>query len=165
LILAELPIGEPVPYCEGSLGEGVDLHAVLIPNPICTFYMRASGNGMRQHGISDGDLMVIDRSVEPCSGDVVVVAHQGTFQLRPLRRQGQQWFPEPVRPGDAAIRLGMDDFDRSRLFGVVVHALHHLNKPRLRKIEYKRTKTGSSGYSCPRLISSHVSPLAPNSSN
>ena len=67
-MLADLPIGEPVPFCLGSLGEGLDLHAALIPNPVCTFYMRASGNGMRQHGINDGDLMVIDRSVEPCSG-------------------------------------------------------------------------------------------------
>ena len=74
-MLADLPIGEPVPFCLGSLGEGLDLHAALIPNPVCTFYMRASGNGMRQHGINDGDLMVIDRSVEPCSGHVVVVAH------------------------------------------------------------------------------------------
>ena len=36
-MLADLPIGEPVPYCKGSLGEGLDLHAALIPNPVCTF--------------------------------------------------------------------------------------------------------------------------------
>ena len=87
-MLSDLPIGEPVPYRQGSLGEDLDLHAALIPNPVCTFYMRVSGNGMRQHGINDGDLMVIDRSVEPCSGHVVVVAHQGGFLMRPLLRQG-----------------------------------------------------------------------------
>ena len=96
--------------------------------------MRASGNGMRQHGINDGDLMVIDRSVEPCSGHVVVVAHQGSFMLRPLLRQGEQWFLEPVRPGEAAISLDLEVFDRSGLFGVVINAVHHLNKPRLRLI-------------------------------
>ena len=41
---------------------------------------------------------------------------------------------EPVRPGEAAIPLDLEVFDRSGLFGVVVHAVHHLNKPRLRKI-------------------------------
>ena len=91
-MLADLPIGEPVPYRQGSLGEDLDLHAALIPNPVCTFYMRVSGNGMRQHGINDGDLMVIDRSVEPCSGHVVVVAHQGSFLLRPLLRQGSSGY-------------------------------------------------------------------------
>ena len=133
-MLADLPIGEPVPFCLGSLGEGLDLHAALIPNPICTFYMRASGNGMRQHGINDGDLTVIDRSVEACSGHVVVVVHQGSFLMRPLLRQGEQWFLEPVRPGEAAIPLDLEVFDRSGLFGVVIHAVHHLNKPRLRRI-------------------------------
>jgi DNA polymerase V len=72
----------------------VDLHAVLIPNPVCTSNMRASGDGKHQHGIKDGDLMVIDRSVEPTSGDVVVVAHQGIFQLRPLQRHVRAAGPE-----------------------------------------------------------------------
>jgi len=133
-MLADLPIGEPVPYRQDSFGEDLDLHAALVPNPVCTFYMRVSGNQLRQHGIQDGDLMVIDRSVEPCSGHVVVVAHQGSFLLRPLLRQGEQWLLEPVRPGEAAIPLDLEVFDRSGLFGVVVHAVHHLNKPRLRKI-------------------------------
>ena len=133
-MLAGLPIGEPVPYRQDSFGEDLELHAALVPNPVCTFYMRVKGTRLRQHGINDGDLMVIDRSVEPCAGHVVVVAHQGSFLMRPLLRQGEQWLLEPVRPGEAAIPLDLDLFDRSGLFGVVVHAVHHLNKPRLRKI-------------------------------
>jgi hypothetical protein len=61
--------------------------------------MRVSGNGMRQHGIKEGDLM------------------------RPLLRQGEQWLLEPVRPGEAAIPLDLEVLDRSGLFGVVVHAV------------------------------------------
>lgn len=132
-MLADLPIGEPVPCRQGSL-EDLDLHGVLAPNPVCTFYMRVSGNAMRQHGIRDGDLVVIDRSVAPRSGHVVVVAHQGCFLLRPLRRQGEQWWLEPLRPGEAARPMDLEADDRSGLFGVVVHAVRHLNKFRLRKI-------------------------------
>jgi DNA polymerase V len=132
-MLADLPIGEPVPCRHGSL-EDLNLHDVLVPNPVCTFYMRASGHGMRQHGINDGDLVVIDRSVTPLSGHVVVVAHQGSFLMRPLLRQGEQWLLEPVRPTEAAIPLDLEVFDRSGLFGVVVHAVHHLGKPRLGRI-------------------------------
>ncbi|MCP9913074.1 hypothetical protein KBZ07_06595 [Cyanobium sp. BA20m-14] len=112
-MLADLPIGGPVPYRQGSLGEDLDLHAALIPNPICTFYMRVSANRLRQHGIQDGDLMVIDRSVEPCSGHVVVVDHQGSFLLRQLLRQGEQWLLKPVGPGEAAVPLDLEVFDRS----------------------------------------------------
>ena len=68
------------------------------------------------------------------AGHVVIVAHQDSFVLRPLLRHGEQWLLEAVRPGEAAIPLDLDVFDRSGLFGVVVHAVHHLNKPRLRKI-------------------------------
>ena len=43
--------------------------------------------------------MVVVRNAEPSSGHVVVVACQGSFLLRPLQRQGEQWLLEPVRPG------------------------------------------------------------------
>jgi len=42
--------------------------------------------------------MVVDRSVEPCSGHVVVVAYQGSFLMRPLLRQGEQQFLWTWRP-------------------------------------------------------------------
>ena len=54
--------------------------------------------------------------------------------MRPLLIQAEQLLLEPVRPGEAAIPLVLEVFDRSGLFGVVVHAVHHLNKPRLKRI-------------------------------
>ena len=53
--------------------------------------------------------------------------------MRPLLLQWEQWLLEPVRPGEAAIPLDLEVFDRSGLFGVVVHAMHHFGKLRLRK--------------------------------
>ena len=55
-------------------------------------------------------------------------------RVGPLLRKGELWLLEPVRPGEAAIPLDLDRFNRSGLFGVVLHAVHHLNKPRLRRI-------------------------------
>lgn len=78
--------------------------------------------------------MVVGRSTEPSSGHVIVVACEGSFLLRPLLRQGEQWLLEPVRPGEATIPLALEVFDRSGIFCVVVHAVHHLSKPSLRKI-------------------------------
>jgi hypothetical protein len=46
----------------------------------------------------------------------------------------RDFVPCIMRPGEAAIPLDLEGFDRSGLFGVVVHAVHHLNKRRLRKI-------------------------------
>jgi DNA polymerase V len=125
-MLAALPLGQPIPCSVSSGAEGLDLHGALVPDPICSFYMRVSGHGLRSHGIHDGDLLVIDRSIEPRSGDVAIVAHQGVFLLRPLRRQGEQWLLEPQRPGEGVIVLDLESFERSGLFGVVAHAVHHL---------------------------------------
>jgi hypothetical protein len=79
-MLAELPLGQPIPCSVSADEEGLDLHGALVPHPTCSFYMRVSGQGLRSHGIHDGDLLVIDRSVEPRSGDVVIVAHGGSIR-------------------------------------------------------------------------------------
>jgi DNA polymerase V len=134
-MLAALPLGCPVPCRGDTPEEQIDLHAALVPNPVCTFYMRVSGHRLREHGIRDGDLVVIDRSVAPHAGAVVVVAHQGVFLMRQLLRQGSQWLLQPLRAGETAIALNLEAEDRSGLFGVVVHVVHHLNKPRRRRAQ------------------------------
>jgi DNA polymerase V len=88
--------------------------------------MRVSGHGLRSHGVCDGDLLVIDRSVLPAPGHLVVAEHRGEFLLRPLGREDGQWILEPVRPGEVAIPVEVDNLDESPLFGVAVHAVHHV---------------------------------------
>jgi hypothetical protein len=69
----------------------MDFHAALVTNPVCIIYKRLSSYGLRHHGIHDSDLIVmINRIAEPCPDHVVVVAHQGSFLLRHLLRQGNQ---------------------------------------------------------------------------
>jgi DNA polymerase V len=74
----------------------------------------------------DGDLLVIDRSILPAPGHLVVAEHRGEFLLRPLGRQGDQWVLEPVRPEELPIPVEIDNLDESPLFGVAVHAVHHM---------------------------------------
>lgn len=125
-MFSSLPLGQPIP-CRGDAPEDqLDLHSALVPNPACTFFMRVSGDRMRDHGVHNGDLVVIDRSVEPHSGSVVVVAHQGVFLMRPLVRQGEQWLLHPLRATEVGIPLDLEADDRSGFFGVVVHVVHHL---------------------------------------
>ena len=90
-MLADLPFGEPVPYRQDSFGEDLDLHAALVPNPVCTIYMRVSGNRLRQHGIQDGDLMVIDRSVEPCCGRCCARGSSGYLSRCGQERKQFRW--------------------------------------------------------------------------
>ena len=124
-MLHDISLDLPVPF-RGPDGRELDLNALLTPHPIATFYMRVAGHGLRNHGVMDGDLLVIDRSILPAPGQLVVAEHRGEFLLRPLGRQDGQWILEPVRPGEMAIPVEIDNLDASPLFGVAVHAVHHV---------------------------------------
>ncbi|MFM8277192.1 MAG: LexA family protein [Cyanobium sp.] len=109
----------------------IDLNLELIPRPLSTFLMRASGDALRGDGIVDGDLLVIDRSITPRPGQVVVATHQGGFILRRLgRRDGRLWLeasdgvspPIPLAPE----RDPADPPTDTELWGVALHAIHHL---------------------------------------
>ena len=111
----------------------IDLNVELIPRPLSTFFMRVSGDAMRGDGIVDGDLLVIDRSVDPRPGMVVVAVHAGAFLLRRLARRGDGlWLvasdgtsPPLVLSGDGGGAV-VSDGGGAELWGVVIHAVHHL---------------------------------------
>jgi SOS-response transcriptional repressor LexA len=115
-VLDDIPLDLPLAFRCPSSGETLDLNALLTPRPISTFYMRVGGHGLRAHGVSDGDLLVIDRSIPPSPGVLVVAEHRREFLLRPLGREGEQWVLEPVRPGELAIPVEVDNLDESPLF-------------------------------------------------
>ena len=104
----------------------IDLNLELIPSPLSTFFMRVEGDAMRGDGIVDGDLLVIDRSLEPRVGLVVVAIHDGSFILRRLgRREGRLWLlaSDALTP---PLPLASDDDRGGQLWGVAIHAIHHL---------------------------------------
>lgn len=68
----------------------LDLNEHLIRHPAATYYVRAHGDSMLQLGIYDGDLLVVDRSIEPHNGDVVIAALNGELACKVLdTRRGQ----------------------------------------------------------------------------
>lgn len=113
-------------YVEAS----IDLNLELIPRPLSTFFMRVQGDAMAGDGIVDGDLLVIDRSVEPRPGMLVVVVHEGGFLLRRLVRHGAGLGlvasdgvspPLPLAQGEE-----LEGGEGAQLWGVALHAVHHL---------------------------------------
>lgn len=79
--------GFPSP-AQDYMGESIDLNRELVRHPATTFYARAVGNSMKGCGIDDGDLLVIDKSIEPREGDIVVAFIDGEFTLKKVK-------PEP----------------------------------------------------------------------
>ena len=62
----------------------IDLAARLIKHPQATFLMRARGESMKDAGIFDGDVLLVDRAIPPRSGHVVVAVIDGEFVCKTL---------------------------------------------------------------------------------
>ena len=71
LYLAPVSAGFPSP-AEDYLDCALDLNELLISNPAAAFYVRASGDSMRDAGIQTGAILIVDRAIEPRPGEVVI---------------------------------------------------------------------------------------------
>ena len=63
----------------------LDLNELLVKRPAATFFVKVQGDSMIGEGIRDGDLLVVDRSLRPASGDVIIACVDGDFTVKTLR--------------------------------------------------------------------------------
>ena len=77
--------GFPSP-AEQYLEPPLNLNDLLIKRPAATFFVRVQGNSMIGAGIRDRDLLVVDRSLTPADGDVIIACVDGEFTLKTYRR-------------------------------------------------------------------------------
>ena len=76
--------GFPSP-AEQYLEPPLDLNELLVKRPAATYFVRVQGDSMVGAGISDGDLLVVDRSLRPADGDVIIASVDGDFTVKTLR--------------------------------------------------------------------------------
>jgi DNA polymerase V len=91
LVEATISAGFPSPaddYSESRL----DLNKELISNESATFYARVRGDSMTLAGISNGDLLIIDKSKTPVNGSIVVCLIDGEFTVKRLNKKGNQYY-------------------------------------------------------------------------
>ncbi len=79
----QIQAGFPSPAGDSPFEE-LDFAEYLIPNPPATFFIRVTGESMRDAGVFPGDILIVDRSLEPTNGDVVVAAVDGDFTVKRL---------------------------------------------------------------------------------
>ena len=112
--------GFPSP-AQDYLHESLDFNRDLIRNPEATFYGRVEGDSMIEAGICDGDIAVIDRSIEPNDGDIVVGYVNNEFTIKYLDLKHRKDGYIELRPANKAfkpIRIHADD--DFEVWGVVV---------------------------------------------
>jgi DNA polymerase V len=109
LYASHISAGFPSPaddYIEAEL----DLNRLMVRNPPDTFMVRANGDALSGAGILDGDVLVIDRSIGPRHGMIVVAVVNGEMCVRRLNRKHGNWVlgPENKDFQPLRIRLGQD---------------------------------------------------------
>lgn len=112
--------GFPSP-AEDYQHETLDFNRDLIRNPEATFYGKVEGDSMMDAGICDGDIAVIDRSVEPEDGDVVVAYVNNEFTIKFLDLKNRKNGYIELLPANKDFKpimiMSNDDFE---VWGVVV---------------------------------------------
>ena len=120
-IVGSVVAGFPSP-AEQYLEPQLDLNALLVKRPAATFFVRVQGDSMIGEGIHDGDLLVVDRSLRPASGDIVIAAVDGEFTVKTYRKDRDGIRLEPANPDFPVIRLAPGQ--RLDYFGTVMAFVH-----------------------------------------
>lgn len=118
-IIGTIPAGFPSPAADHE-EERIDLATLLVRHPAATFAMRVSGNSMIKHRIHDGDVVLVDRSVRPTDGKIVVASIDGEVTLKRFRRRGGRIWLEAGNPDYPPIEVREDA--ELVIFGVVTSA-------------------------------------------
>ncbi len=125
--------GFPSP-AQDYISETIDLNREIIRHPAATFYGRVEGNSMIDEGISPGDILVIDRSIEPADGDLAVCCIDGDFTLKRIRLSENKVWLIPANESFDPILVTPDN--RFEIWGIVTYTIkRHRRQSRHSRID------------------------------
>lgn len=112
--------GFPSPS-EDHIEKTLDLNEFLVRHPQATFFVRVSGNSMAGAGISDKDILVVDRSIEPTHGKIVIAVLEGDLTVKRLHRKDGVILLLPESPKFKAIKIKKES--DLQIWGVVTNII------------------------------------------
>lgn len=99
----------------------ISLDEHLVKNKAATFYARVSGESMVDAGLDDGDLLVIDRSLEPQDNKIAVCFIDGEFTVKRLALKGEQLFLVPENKKYKPIEVAQEN--NLLIWGIVTYVI------------------------------------------
>ena len=122
-IVGTVVAGFPSP-AEQYVEPPLDINAYLIKRPEATFLMHVDGESMRDAAIRDRDIVIVDRSLRPASGDIIVASIDGDFTIKYFRKDREGVRLEPANPDFEPIVLRPGQ--RLDYFGKVIGVIRKL---------------------------------------
>lgn len=121
LYLATVAAGFPSP-ADDFIDKSLDLNEHLIHHPEATFFVRVCGDSMQDAGIRSGDILVVDRAVEPAHNKIVIAALNGDLTVKRIRAQNGKLVLAPENPAFSPIEVGEEE--SFEIWGVVTYVIH-----------------------------------------
>ncbi|HDS9357762.1 TPA: translesion error-prone DNA polymerase V autoproteolytic subunit [Enterobacter chengduensis] len=119
LFVERVACGFPSP-AQDYVEERLDLNRLVVRHPSATYFVKVSGDSMIGAGIGDGDLLVVDRSLDAVHGDIIVASVGGEFTVKELQTRPALRLV-PHNPGYKPIVFQSEE--ELQIFGVVTHTL------------------------------------------
>ncbi|MCF8070259.1 MAG: translesion error-prone DNA polymerase V autoproteolytic subunit [Desulfobacterales bacterium] len=123
LFMSCVQAGFPSPaedYIEGKL----DLNKYLVKHPAATFFVRVSGDSMLNAGIHPGDILIVDRSLDPVNRKVVIAVVNGELTVKRIKKQESRLFLVPENKKYAPMEITSEM--NCEIWGVVTNVIHPL---------------------------------------
>jgi DNA polymerase V len=123
VFLVPVEAGFPSPaedYIEGKL----DLNKHLIKHPAATFFVKVTGDSMIDAGIHPGDILIVDRSLEPVDKKVIIAIVNGDLTVKRIRIQNDAVWLVPENDNYRTFRI--DEGIEFEIWGVVTSVIHPL---------------------------------------
>ena len=121
LFLSRIRAGFPSP-ADDYLDKKLDLNEYLIKHPAATFFVKVKGDSMIKAGIHSGDILVVDRSLEPKDKKIVIAVLNGEFTVKRIRKMKDKLYL--VSENDDYVPIEIKDGADFEIWGVVVHVIH-----------------------------------------
>lgn len=124
LFLTGVSAGFPSP-ADDYIDRSLDLNDLLVRHQAATYFVRAAGDSMIGAGIHSGDILVVDRALEPRHDSVIIAVLNGELTVKRLFRRGERLLLVPDNPAFEPIEVTAEmDFE---IWGVVAHVIHPLS--------------------------------------
>ncbi len=115
--------GFPSP-AEDYIEKKLDLNELLIQNPSATFFVRVNGDSMTGAGINHDNILIVDRSLEPISGKIVIAIVNGEFTVKRLVKKGD--FYKLVAENPNYPHIDVSEESSCEIWGVVTSSINQL---------------------------------------
>lgn len=102
--------------------ERLNLNDFLVKHPVSTFFSQVTGDGEQALGLSNGDILVVDRSMAPKHNSLVIADVRGEFRVCRILKHGNSW---SLEKGDGeVISISYESDFKSPVWGRVTHIIH-----------------------------------------